>query len=291
MNIEEIIFENSKKSRPDNILNEDITMEYYDTIVGNIIKDNLKTGLVANTCFVSPMVSPTGLIFTEEVTNNQYKITKHQVEPQKVEGQTNITLETLDDLKALTGSIELFENWLKNASRNKVDLKYIEFLQANAKAVSDLSLTEEERKNAETHSFCLAQKVNEHVADMNKDKNRCLKAFCILPAKEAAQSLAFANSYNSLDGKSTIGENYIGRFNNVKYFINPNMEDENVYVGLLSESYGSVIYSPYNVILATAMNSDKNEVTYFTISRFGLTLNPQSTDEIPLLVKFKIVAQ
>ena len=291
MNIEEIIFENSKKSRPDNIINESITMEYYDTIVGNIIKDNLKTGLVANTCFVSPMVSPTGLIFTEEVTNNQYKITKHQVEPQKVEGQTNITLETLDDLKALTGSIELFENWLKNASRNKVDLKYIEFLQANAKPVSDLSLTEEERKNAETHSFCLAQKVNEHVADMNKDKNRCLKAFCILPAKEAAQSLAFANSYNSLDGKLTTGENYIGIFNNIKYFINPNMEDENVYVGLLSESYGSVIYSPYNVILATAMNSDKNEVTYFTISRFGLTLNPQSTDEIPLLVKFKIVAQ
>ena len=288
-----------------NLVNEAVTADYYQTMIGNILKDKIRYGLFYNIADVQPSKQPVGVVFgrvetTDDAGNTNFEIKSQKVEIQTYKSLAKITQEGLDDLLAVStynegGDATLFESFVKSVAGHKEVSELLTQVKAAAKSATDLTITgTEAESNAEVNIFVIHKYVNELVLKMNNNNFRTYDAFCILPSSGVGGILGMGSTYSKISqqGDDSRSHDYLlTTINNVKYYLNPNKNDTEVIVGLHSSSEkaaNSLIYCPFSILTSTAIDPASGEKTLAVFVRSGIAVNPIHSDDSPMLYKFKL---
>ncbi len=303
----ETLLENSLKETS-NLINEEVTTEYYQTMIGNVLKDKIRYGLFYNIADTQPLKQPMGVVFarietTDDAGNINFEIQKTLVNIQTHKVLTNITQEGLEDLLKLStyNNTEidnypaLFENFVKTAAGHKEVTELLKIVKQNAIEKPALTLTgTEAAENGETNIFFIQKYVNELILQMNSNNFRTYDAFCLLPQSNVGGILGLGSTYSKIaqqTSDSRAADYYLTTINNVKYYLNPDKNETNAIVGLHStqeRGCSALIYSPFSILTTNTTNPDNGERVLGIFVRSGLAINPLHTSENPLLVKFEI---
>lgn len=293
--IQEKLLENSINSKSLNETNS-ADLENYDQLIGNIIKDTIRTHIGYDICDVQVLKGPQGKVFARASRLDKFEILSKNVITEAEKTDVEISPEALDDLVALTSSSNLFTDFVVSSTKRKSGLKLIKFLTDNAEVVGNLTLTGESLDNNETNLFYINKKVNDEIGKMNKQNFRTYDAFCILPYNQVGGILGLSFTYSKIADQANDHDRatgyFLGKINNVRYYINPDENATDVIVGLNSKvetGNSAVIFSPYNIIINSAISPENGHKTYHVWVRNGYTLSPLHTTANPMLVKFKIV--
>lgn len=260
----------------------------------NGVYQELKLPSLARSIFtVSDMHGPTAAIFN--ITGNDHggiSLVRSEVEIYDNEPvRTKITQETLQDIETQFGedgkrSVAVLLRGFANDNENE---KTIEFLKTHAVQSSSLTISEPSSPDFTWRE--ISWKVQQCVLEMNKKRIRTYHAFVVLPYKYASAIMSvFADLRNSeLANESTL---FVGQSGLTKWFINPDQNDNNVYVGLKDEvdaGRGCAVFSPYQNEITDAVDWKTGERVYFIWNRFAITISPLHTNENPLLMRFEVV--
>lgn len=303
----EKLLENSLKETS-NLLNEEVTAEYYQTMIGNILKDKIRFGLFYNIADTQVLSQPVGVVFArvesvDDAGNLGFEIKSQTIEINTYKTLTNITQEALEDLLKLSTYNQsstdeypaLFENFVKSAAGHKEVTELLKIVEAKATQANALTLTGSDASdNGETNIFYIQKYVNELIIQMNADNFRTYDAFCILPQKNIGGILGLGTTYSKLSQQNAdtrAHDYYLTTINNVKYYLNPNKTATSAYVGLHSSverGTSALIYSPFSILTTNTTNPDSGERVLGVFVRSGLAINPMHSDTTPMLMKFEI---
>lgn len=299
-----ILLENSLKEKS-NLINEAVEAEYYQTMIGNVLKDKIKYGLFYNIADVQPAKQPVGVVFGRVETANDNGEPSFEIQSQKVEIETHksiakISMEGFEDLLKLSTYNEennptLFEEFVKSTAGHKEVTDFLTKVKAAAKQADALTITgTEAESNAEVNIFVIQKYVNELVLKMNCDNFRTYDAFCILPSSGVGGILGLGSTYSKIaqQGADNRSHDYLlTTINNVRYYINPDKTETNAIVGLHStteKGANSLIYCPFSILTSAAVDADSGKKTLGVFVRSGLAISPLHTDDKPMLFKFEI---
>lgn len=300
----DILYSNSINEKS-NLINEAVEAEYYQTMVGNVLKDKIRFGLFYNIADVQPAKQPVGVIFarvesTDDSGNETFEIKSQKVDIVTHKSIAKISVEGFEDLLKLSTYNEdknptLFENFVKSVAGHKEVSTFLTQIKARAKDAGKLTLTGTEAdSNAEVNLFIIHKYVNELVLKMNQDNFRTYDAFCILPSSGVGGILGLGATYSKISQQGTDArahDYFLTTINNVKYYINPDKSETSAIVGLYStidKSANSLIYCPFSILTSAVDNPDNGEKTLAVFVRSGLAINPLHTDDKPMLFKFAI---
>lgn len=265
-----------------------------DEIVFKIIEQKYLESLAYQIAEVAPIGGPTGAVYSIQYNTalNKVEVIKNnvQVEDDAVEN-TGFTLEAIQDLQAKSQikSSTFIAKAFAGVSAFNENTKLLAKL--DAWAVTDTSddtgvLTLTDKGNSESIVFEVGQRVAENIIAINSKNYRGLTGFAVLPHSVAAAFLA-SGSY-LIDGS----ENglYVGKIGKIKYYINPDPTSVTVYVGIKSPEVGnsSIVMSPYQHQILTAVDPDSGETNVFNVNRYAMTENSLSTPGNEMLRKFTI---
>lgn len=290
------------------ITESNIDAEFYPVIIGDILKDKIKSFIGYYIADVQILKQPAGLVFARKESADSFEIIKKMVNITTNKTIVNISIEAWDDMLNLIRATklnddtpqnkipDLFNNWVKSCSAFKETQEILQLIKDNAIAASPLVLTDanDSKDNAEANLFYISKKVNDLIIQMNAKTFRTYDAFCILPQQNIGGILALSFTYSRVDDSSDENRAYdyfLGKINNTRYFLNPDPNETNVLVGLKSnkeKGVNSLIYSPYNINLSTATNANTGDLTIAVFTRNGFTIHPLHSTDNPMLYKFEL---
>lgn len=298
-----LLLENSLKEST-NLISEGIDADFYQVMLGDILKDKIKSFIGHHIAEVQPMMQPSGYVFARQETQDTFKIIKKQIDVDTNKSIIKISQEAWEDLLNLSNlnkagneqTPELFINWVKSSAAHKETEKIINLIKANAVDAGNLTLddTNDAKQNAETNLFYISKKVGDLVIKMNTPNFRTYDSFCILPQTGVGGILSLSFTYSRIDDstdENRANDYFLGKINNTRYYLNPNPSDNNAYVGLKShkeKGVNSLIYSPYCMNLTTAYNYESGERTVGIFTRNAYTIHPLHSPTTPMLYKFTI---
>ncbi|EAK6855409.1 hypothetical protein DAG40_09600 [Campylobacter coli] len=298
-----LLLENSLKEST-NLINEGIDADFYQVMLGDILKDKIKSFIGHHIAEVQPMMQPSGYVFARQETQDTFKIIKKQIDVDTNKSIIKISQEAWEDLLNLSNlnkagneqTPELFINWVKSSAAHKETEKIINLIKENAVDAGNLTLddTNDSKQNAETNLFYISKKVGDLVIKMNTPNFRTYDSFCILPQTGVGGILSLSFTYSRIDDstdENRANDYFLGKINNTRYYLNPNPNDNNAYVGLKSykeKGVNSLIYSPYCMNLTTAYNYQSGERTVGIFTRNAYTIHPLHSPTTPMLYKFTI---
>ncbi|EPY7848005.1 hypothetical protein ACXGXY_001741 [Campylobacter coli] len=298
-----LLLENSLKEST-NLISEGIDADFYQVMLGDILKDKIKSFIGHHIAEVQPMMQPSGYVFARQETQDTFKIIKKQIDVDTNKSIIKISQEAWEDLLNLSNlnkagdeqTPELFINWVKSSAAHKETEKIINLIKENAVDAGNLTLddTNDAKQNAETNLFYISKKVGDLVIKMNSPNFRTYDSFCILPQTGVGGILSLSFTYSRIDDstdENRANDYFLGKINNTRYYLNPNPNDNNAYVGLKShkeKGVNSLIYSPYCMNLTTAYNYNSGERTVGIFTRNAYTIHPLHSPTTPMLYKFTI---
>ncbi|EPY8037314.1 hypothetical protein ACXG0S_001894 [Campylobacter coli] len=298
-----LLLENSLKETT-NLISEGIDADFYQVMLGDILKDKIKSFIGHHIAEVQPMMQPSGYVFARQETQDTFKIIKKQIDVDTNKSIIKISQEAWEDLLNLSNlnkagdeqTPELFINWVKSSAAHKETEKIINLIKENAVDAGNLTLddTNDAKQNAETNLFYISKKVGDLVIKMNSPNFRTYDSFCILPQTGVGGILSLSFTYSRIDDstdENRANDYFLGKINNTRYYLNPNPNDNNAYVGLKSykeKGVNSLIYSPYCMNLTTAYNYNSGERTVGIFTRNAYTIHPLHSPTTPMLYKFTI---
>lgn len=301
----DILLENSLAEKS-NLINEAVEAEYYQTMIGNVLKDKIRFGLFYNIADVQPAKQPVGVIFARVEEANDTGEPSFSIKSQKVDIVTHksiakISVEGFEDLLKLSTYNEeknptLFENFVKSVAGHKEVTDFLTQIKAQAKDAGTLTLSgTEAESNAEVNIFVIQKFVSELILKANADNFRTYDAFCILPSSGVGGILGLGATYSKISQQGTDArahDYFLTTINNVKYYINPDKTETNAIVGLhstIDKSANSLIYCPFSILTSAVDDPDSGEKTLAVFVRSGLAINPlHDKDKTPMLFKFAI---
>lgn len=299
----DILLENSLKEHS-NLIGEAVTAEYYQTMIGNILKDKIRYGLFYNIAEVQPATQPSGVVFSRKNnTDGTFEIKSTAVDIKTYKSIVKITQEGLEDLLKLSTYNQkegeaypaLFEDFVKSVAGNTETKELLKQVKDAAIQADPLKLTGTEAgSNGETNIFFIQKYVNELILKMNKENYKTYDAFCILPSKGVGGILGLGATYSKLSQQGTDARSHdylLSTINNVKYYINPNSDETGAIVGLVSavdKGSSSLIYNPFSILTTQAVDPNSGVKTLGIFVRSGLAVNPLHSTETPMLMKFEI---
>lgn len=299
----DILLENSLKEHS-NLIGEAVTAEYYQTMIGNILKDKIRYGLFYNIAEVQPATQPSGVVFSRKNnTDGTFEIKSTSVDIKTYKSIVKITQEGLEDLLKLSTYNQkegeaypaLFEDFVKSVAGNTETKELLKQVKDAAIQADPLKLTgTDAESNGETNIFFIQKYVNELILKMNKENYKTYDAFCILPSKGVGGILGLGATYSKLSQQGTDARSHdylLSTINNVKYYINPNSDETGAIVGLVSavdKGSSSLIYNPFSILTTQAVDPNSGVKTLGIFVRSGLAVNPLHSAETPMLMKFEI---
>lgn len=309
----DLLVENSinNNNNNNNLITEGIDADFYQVIVTNILKDRIKSFIGHHIAEVQPFTQPSGLIFARKESHDSFEIIKKLVNVDTNKTIVKISQEAWEDLLNLSKladkvdadldtktfkTPELFISWVKSSSALKETKKLLELLKQEAVQSTPLALSQgtDQANNAETNLFYITKKVNDLIIEMNSENFRTYDGFCILPQKCVGGILSLSFTYSRIDDskdENRANDYFLGKINNVKFYLNPNKDETDAIVGLNStkeKGVSSVIYSPYNMNLTTAIKYESGERTIGIFTRNAYTIHPLHSPSTPMLFKFEI---
>lgn len=298
-----LLLENSLKETT-NLITEGIDADFYQVMLGDILKDKIKSFLGHHIAEVQPMLQPSGYVFARQETQDTFKIIKKQIDVDTNKSIVKISQEAWEDLLNLSNlnkagesrTPDLFISWVKASAAHKETEKIIDLFKNNAVDAGNLTLndTNDAKQNAETNLFYITKKVGDLVIKMNTPNFRTYDSFCILPQTGVGGILGLSFTYSRIDDstdENRANDYFLGKINHTRYYLNPNPDDNNAYVGLKShkeKGVNSLIYSPYCMNLTTAYNHNSGERTVGVFTRNSYTIHPLHSPTTPMLFKFTI---
>lgn len=298
-----LLLENSLKETT-NLISEGIDADFYQVMLGDILKDKIKSFIGHHIAEVQPMMQPSGYVFARQETQDTFKIIKKQIDVDTNKSIIKISQEAWEDLLNLSNlnkagneqTPELFINWVKSSAAHKETEKIINLIKMNAVEANGIVLDDanDSKQNAETNLFYISKKVGDLVIKMNTPNFRTYDSFCILPQTGVGGILSLSFTYSRIDDstdENRANDYFLGKINNTRYYLNPNPDDNNAYVGLKShkeKGVNSLIYSPYCMNLTTAYNYESGERTVGIFTRNAYTIHPLHSATTPMLYKFTI---
>ena len=276
-------------------LNESVEIEPYEKMLGDIIRDNIKTYIAYDIADVQPQNTPNGIMLARPTRLDKFEIIKKSISVKTKKNSYKVTQEFIDDLNAVSGTTEIFQDFVISKTKNDETMDLVNFLKTNAIAVSNLTLPQEAKENNETNLFYINKKVNDEIIKLNKTNFRTFDGFCILPQSQAGGILGMSFTYSKINQQlsslNRANNFYLGSVNNVKYYLNPDSSADDVIVGLNSKierGVSSLIYCPYSIMTNSALDNNTGEKIYNIWVRDLYEINPLHSTTNPLLVKFKI---
>lgn len=300
----DILLKNSLGEKS-NLINEAVEAEYYQTMIGNVLKDKIKYGLFYNIAEVQPAKQPVGVVFARVETANDAGEPTFEITSQKVEIDTHktiskISIEGFEDLLKLSTyngdeNPTLFEEFVKSTAGHKEVSDLLTKVKNAATQVDALTLTgTEAESNAEVNIFVIQKYVNELILKANADNYRTYDAFCILPSSGVGGILGLGATYSKMSQQGTDARSHdylLTTINNVRYYINPDKTEKNAIVGLhsaIDKGASSLIYCPFSILTSAAVDPVDGKKTLGVFVRSGLAINPLHTADKPMLFKFEI---
>lgn len=298
-----LLLENSLKETT-NFINEGIDADFYQVMLGDILKDKIKSFLGHHIAEVQPMMQPSGYVFARQETQDTFKIIKKQIDVDTNKSIIKISQEAWEDLLNLSNlnkagesrTPDLFISWIKSSAAHKETEKIIDLFKNDAVDAGNLTLndTNDAKQNAETNLFYITKKVSDLVIKMNAPNFRTYDSFCILPQTGVGGILGLSFTYSRIDDstdENRANDYFLGKINHTRYYLNPKPDDNNAYVGLKShkeKGVNSLIYSPYCMNLTTTYNHNSGERTVGVFTRNSYTIHPLHSPTTPMLFKFTI---
>ena len=204
---------------------------------------------------------------------------------------TELTVEAVKDLEAMYGcetAYKYITKMLRGLCNNYENDKTIEFLEKNAIETDKLELTD--NRNSETMMFEISQRVQELSLKMNSLTKRTFSSYAVIPYKYAA-SIMTTFAYTTGNNTTNVDELVVADFALMKYFVNPDITSDTIYVGLRSPDdpfCSSGFFGDYGSQLQTIKDPDSGNDIITIYNRFGLAMNPLHCEHNPMLYKFKI---
>lgn len=241
----------------------------------------------------SSLSGPTGALFNLRAKtdgSDAIELLRTDVEVYSSEPiKTNITQEALQDILAMYGQqgLEAVATLLQGLACADENDKFLEFLEDNA-VDSDESF-QLRALNANDSFFELTKRVSEDVIKMNMDGVKTFRAAVLIPYKLAAVIMGFGK------GKSlpSTGTFYVGGVEMIDFYVNPDVESEDIFVVLSDKYDGSKsggIYSPYQNFIQKVADPDTGEFVYFIYNRFALGVSPLHVEDNPSIMKINYVS-
>lgn len=241
---------------------------------------------------ILPLHGPTGALFgiRNKADKSGFELIRKNFEVfPSVTINTKITKEVISDIYNQFGEdgVKITIKFLRGLANEQENIKTIEFLNANCLPVNNLTLSM--LKNAETVVFEVTKYVNELIARANIPTFKTISGFSVLPYKVGAAFAAINSMFRDNRNQSALFLHEIG---NVKYFLNPDVNTNTAYVGLLDfeepiKSAG--IFSPFKTDIFTATDPDSGQEVYFIYNRFAITASPFHEPGTEMMFKFDIL--
>ena len=305
-----LILENSLREFKDSHyrIDEDINADMYAQLLGKIINAKTKSFIGNFIGEVRPLSQPSGIIMAKQTSQYnvnplEFKIIEKLINVTTSKAHIKITAEAWDDLMALlkySGEAvvvpDMLVNFIKDVSGRIETEAVLKLLKDSAQSDLDLNLPANVLANAETCLFYILKKINTLILKMNETNFKTYDGFCILPQSLFASgvlSLTFAYG-QMVDSNDLNNPNqyFLGKLANVKFFVNPNKDEEFAIVGLKSEAEAGVssfYYCPYSMNLQFADVFQTGHKTIHVFSRNGFEINPcHDKANDPYVYKFKI---
>lgn len=204
---------------------------------------------------------------------------------------TELSDEAVKDLEAMYGretAYKYITKMLRGLCNNYENDKTIEFLDQNAVQTNELKITD--TQNSETMMFEISQRVQELSLKMNSLTKRTFSSYAVIPYKYAA-AIMTTFAYTTGKNSTNVNELVVADFALMKYFVNPDITSDIIYVGLRSHDEpfcSSGFFGDYGSQLQTIKDPDTGNNIITIYNRFGLAMNPLHCDHNPMLYKFKI---
>jgi len=288
----------------------DVNAEFYEQLLYKILQSKLHSFLGHLIGEIQPLSQPVGIVFARkaDVKNDpqSFEIISKLVEVKTIKTIMNITAEAWEDLINLSKMTNhedeqlpsAFVDYVQSVCGYKETIELLNYLKSEAIDFGKtLDLTQGDADvNVETNFFYINKIVNDAVLKMNFNAFYTYDAFCILPqtAVGSILSLSFANS--RVDDASDINRSnylFLGKVNNVRYYLNPDSKETQALVGLnsnIERGVSSLIYCPYNMNITTATEYNSANKALAVFSRNAYIINPLHSADNPLLFKFDVKA-
>lgn len=164
----------------------------------------------------------------------------------------------------------------------------IKFLKNNSKLSTALTLTNP--LDPDIVWMEIAYKATQLVLEANMSGRITFNSYLVVPYKYAASIIAmYPKMVNQ--NNHVLDDMYAGNVAGMAIYINPDAEDDNVYVGLRDDEIGrcsAIFTSYYDKIVGPVADVKTGNHKYFIFKRFAITTNPLHTDTTPMMFKFKV---
>lgn len=204
--------------------------------------------------------------------------------------KTGITQEMVQDLYQMYGKDAYVQicTMLRANANDRENIKCLEFLKNNCvdRGVLDL----DNPKNSELNYFNISEKVNQCILEANSKYIRTYESWVVMPFKYHASVMGLTEYI----GGDNQGKHYslnTTRVGLTRYYINPDPNDDNVYVGLKdskTKSRCSFYFAEYTCTIQSVLDPESGQPNYLIFNRFGIEKNPLHNESEPMLFKFKI---
>lgn len=239
------------------------------------------------------MAGPKAGVFNLKTDDTALKLVRRDLEVYASEPiQTEITQEAIQDMESMYGNTgaatQYIAKMFKGLANDQENKKTLEFLKANCKATDDLSLKNAE--SPETNMFFLIDKIAKCTLKINEKYARSFTTWAVLPQRALGCIMAIF-AYQRGMGTEQLSKLYVTDTGSTKFYMNPDSDDENVYVGIKSEedpSRSSAFFGSYKSELKWALNNDTGSKVFWIYNRFGICASPLHTDTEPMMMKFKV---
>lgn len=259
--------------------------------IDNIFQQTNIQSLARQVCSTIQLLGPSGALYNIIKKTDGFKlIRKDLVEFPSEILKTGITREAVQDLKSQFGkeADNVIGALFRGISNEVENTALLTVLNAQAKDYGNLQLSES--TNAEMNLFETTQRVHEIILKMNQKYQRTFDAFAILPYKPLGGVMGLSQYAGAL--KKDERGLFITQIGSTKFYLNPDANDENAYVGLKDSdnlSKSSLVFAPYQNQIIDAIDPDSGEIIYFLVNRFALDSSPLHEVNNEMLYKFKVL--
>ena len=217
--------------------------------------------------------------------------------------RNNITVNDDVSNNSISISQEAFDDWVNTYGEdvkerivthmkrysNIDENKYcIEFLKNHSKQVSALTLSTP--LDPEITWKEIAYKATQLVLEANMTGRITFNSYILLPYKYASAIMTMYPMMIRQD-EPTMDDMFAGSICGMGIHINPDVEDDNIYVGLRDDDIGrcsAIFTSYYDKVIGPVVDVKTGNHKYFIFKRFAITANPLHTDTTPMMFKFKV---
>lgn len=237
---------------------------------------------------------PTGGVFAikSKDTGDGIELLRNDIKVEDdVSNRITISQEAFDDWVNMFGEdvkerIVTYMKRYANIDENKYSL---EFLNTHSKQLPPLTLSNP--ADPEVVWKEIAYKATQAVLEANMTGRITFNSYLLLPYKYASAIMAM---YPMMihQNEPIMDDMYVGSIGGMGIYINPDIEDNNVYVGLRDEveigKCAAIFTTYYDKIVGPVVDAKTGNASYFIFKRFAITPNPLHTETTPMMFKFAI---